>query len=168
MLDENYVARIISGASNIKAGDNPAFAASDFLAIYPQFKNSETPLPSGYTESLNIPDAVFDVLLAESNARVQYSRWHSQWIFGMCNYIAHKATMYLAATTTATSIPGLIASAAPKSLMSSKTVDSVSVSYDAESIAKDLDGFGDFKATTYGQQFASAAKLIGKGGMGIW
>lgn len=168
MLDENYVAQVISGASNIKAGDNPAFTASDFYGFYPRFKNSTEPLPAGYSEGLIIPDVVFDIFLQEANARVQKSRWHSQWTGGMCNYIAHKATLYLAATSGASDIPGLIASSSPRAVMTSKTVDSVSVSYDVESVARDLDGFGDFKATTYGQQFASTAKLLGKGGMGIW
>jgi len=169
MLDENYVAQVISGASNIKAGDNPAFTASDFCGFYPQFKNPTTGEPVvGYSEKLVIPDAAFNIFLDEANARVQSLRWRSQWKSGMCNYIAHKATLYLAATTNATDIPGLIASSAPRAQMSSKAVDGVSVSYDVDSIARDLDGYGDFKATTYGQQFASAAKLLGKGGMMVW
>ena len=169
MLDGNYVAQVISGASNIKAGDNPAFTASDFIAFYPQFKkptNGESPI--GYSEGLNVPDVAFDIFVTEANARVQKTRWRSMWFAGMCNYIAHKATLYLAATTGATDIPGLIALSAPRAVMTSKAVDGVSVSYDTESIARDLDGFGDFKSTTYGQQFASTAKLLGKGGMAIW
>jgi|GEM_PF-405946 len=162
------VGQIISGASNIKAGANTAFTAANFTAFYPQFIDlQEGAAKIGYTLKLVIPDAAFTIFLAEANGRVQENRWHSQWLGGMCNYIAHKATLYLAATTVR-DVQGLIASSMPRAVMTSKSVDGVSVSYDTESIARDLDGYGDFKSTTYGQQFASTAKLLGKGGMMIW
>jgi hypothetical protein len=149
---------IIAGASNVRAGANPAFTAADFIAIYPQFKNAAAPPPEGYAEGLTIPDAAFDVFLAEANARLKESRWHSQWRFGMCNYIAHKATLYLQAVNDA-SAAGVV---------SSQSVGDVSISYDTAAIAQDLVGFGDLKATVFGQQLASAAKMLGKGGMMVW
>jgi hypothetical protein len=152
------VGEIIAGASNIKAGDNPAFAASDFISIYPQFKNPASTLPTGYAEGTTIPDAALDLFLGEANARIQSARWRSQWKMGMANYLAHKATLYLQAVNDP-STAGVIAS---------QSVGDVSVSYDTAAIAQDLVGFGDLKATVYGQQLASAAKMLGKGGMMIW
>jgi hypothetical protein len=152
-------AEIIAGASNIKAGDNPAFAASDFLGIYPEFKTTTIPAEGDPpTEGLNVPDAVFDMILAEANAKIIQRRWHSQWTRGMCNYIAHYITLYLKASSGSN----------PMLINTSKSVGDVSASYDASAIMQDLQGYGDLKSTTYGVQLATAARLVGKGGMGIW
>ena len=162
------VGQIISQASNVKAGgQNPAFSASDFLAFFPRFKNSETPAPDGYLEGVNIPDAVFDEFLAAANAAILSVRWHSQWKMAMCLFIAHQAVLYLSAMS-GTTVPGLIGKAAPQSLITSKTVGPVSVSYDTNSVSDDLKGYGDLKSTIYGQQLATRARILGKAGMVIW
>lgn len=162
--------QIIAGASNIRTGDNPAFLASDFLTIYPQFKNATTPPPTagtGYDEGLCVPDAVYDMIYTEANSKLQQSRWRSQWKRGICNYIAHYITMYLA-TTTGHGVPGLLNASAPMLLKTSKSVGDVSSGYDASTIMQDILGYADLKSTTYGVQLATAAKLISKGGMAIW
>ena len=156
--------QIISQASNIRAGINPAFSASDFLAFYPQFKG---PSGEGYTKGLNLPDAVFDEFLSMANAKIQESRWHSQWKTAMCLFIAHNAALYLSAASKTTAA-GIVASAAPASVMTSKAVGDVSVSYDVNAISGDLEGYGDLKSTIYGQQLASKALTLGMGGMMIW
>lgn len=165
--DEVPVGQIITQASNVKVGQNPAFSASDFLAFYPQFKNSAATLPAGYSEGLNIPDAVFDEFLKTANAKIQEVRWHREWKTAMCLFIAHNATLYLSAASGST-VSGLIAAAAPALVMTSKSVGDVSVSYDVNSISDDLKGYGDLKATVYGQQLASKARLLGKAGMMVW
>lgn len=168
-FDEVPVGQIIAQASNVKTGQNPAFTAPDFLAFYPQFKNAAAPdaLPAGFSEGLNVPDAVFDQFLTIANARVQEIRWHSQWKMGMCLLIAHYATLYLSATGDVTPA-GIIASAEPPSLKTAESAGDVSASYDVHAISDDFEGFGDLKATTYGQQFASMARLLGKAGMMVW
>lgn len=157
--DEVPVGQIIAQASNVRAGTNPAFAASDFLAFYPQFKNSAVTPPSGYSEGLNIPDAVFDEFLSMANAKIQEIRWHSQWKTAMCLFIAHNATLYLTAASGNTD---------SASLVTSKSVGDVSVSYDVNAVSDDLQGYGDLKTTIYGQQLASKARLLGKAGMMVW
>ena len=44
----------------------------------------------------------------------------------------------------------------------------VSYSQDVSTITNDLDGWAQWKLTKYGVQFASIAKLMGKGGMLVW
>lgn len=163
------VGQIIAQASNVRAGQNPAFTASDFLAFYPQFKNTAAAdsLPSGYSDGLNIPDAVFNEFLQTANARIQEARWHSEWKTAMCLFIAHCSVLYLSATS-GTTVSGLVAAAAPAAVITAKSVGDVSVSYDVNSISDDLKGYGDLKATIYGQQLASRATLLGKAGMMVW
>lgn len=164
------VGQIIAQASNVRAGQNPAFAASDFLAFYPQFKNTaaaDGSLQPGYAEGLNIPDAVFNEFLKTANARIQEARWHSEWKMAMCLFIAHCSVLYLSATS-GTTVSGLVAAAAPAEVMTAKSVGDVSVSYDVNSISDDLKGYGDLKATAFGQQLASRAALLGKAGMMVW
>jgi hypothetical protein len=162
------VGQIISQASNVKAGgSNPAFSASDFLAFYPRFKNLDPSLTDGYTEGVNIPDAAFDDFLVMANAVILEVRWHSQWKMAMCLFIAHQAILYLSAMS-GTTVPGLLASAVPRSLITAKAVGDVSVSYDTNSISDDLKGYGDLQSTIYGQQLATRARILGKAGMMVW
>jgi hypothetical protein len=146
-------ARIISGASNLKAGANPAFVYADFVGFYPQFST--------------MPDPVLDTFLEMANAKIQEVRWHSQWKFAMCLYLAHLSTLYLAATM-GTSTEDTVTYASPVMLTASESAGDVSGSYDVNVVAQDLVGYGDLKTTTYGQQLASMARIIGKGGMAIW
>lgn len=52
---------IITQASNIKHGDNPAYSKADFLSLYPQFKGL-------------IPDAALDMYVELGNACVSMGR----------------------------------------------------------------------------------------------
>jgi len=152
--------QIIAAASNIRVGSNPEFTAANFLAIYPQFKATTTyEAGTGYDDGLDAPDALFDAILAQANAKIQQARWHSQWLLGMCNYIAHSLTLYKTAAA---------GDGSPTLIKTSKSVGDISVGYDASSVMQDLAGYADLKSTTYGVQLASAARLIGLGGMAIW
>jgi len=144
--NEVPVGEIISGASNIKAGANPAFTASDFYAIYPVFHQTI------------VSQALLDQLITKANAKVLEARWHTQWTMGMCNYIAHYLTLFINAQT----------DVSPQGIIASQSVGDVSVSYDTQSVLKDYDGYGSLKTTVYGQMFLDDAKWLGKGGMGIW
>jgi hypothetical protein len=52
-------------------------------------------------------------------------------------------------------------------LISSKTVDSVSLTYDYKQVTDDLTGWGSWKSTEYGTQLATMAKMFSLGGMYI-
>lgn len=147
---------LIAGAANVKGGDNPSFTLTDFLAFYPQFTG-------------NIDEAILSQFIAMANAVVQECRWHEQWKFGMCLFVAHFATLYLqtlgGGNPTAKQVIG---AAQARGLQTSKSVGGVSVSYDFSTIAGDLQGWAMWKSTQYGLQFANMAKLLGKAGMYVW
>ncbi len=63
---------------------------------------------------------------------------------------------------------GVIKAAETKGLVASKSVDSVSVSYDFSTALADLDGWADWKTTEYGIQFITLAKNFMRGGMYVW
>lgn len=153
---------IIAGAANIKGGDNPPFTADDFKAIYPQFWNAEgNPL---------VPQAVMDMYIAFVDSFVKVSRYHEAWKVCMCLAIAHFLVLYLRTISPDpdSGAVGVIKAAETKGLVASKSVDSVSVSYDFSTALADLDGWADWKTTEYGIQFVTLAKNFMHGGMYVW
>jgi hypothetical protein len=148
-------------ASNISAGANPGYSSSDFLALFPQFKTVCTVTGSG-TDSA-VPQALLTNLISRANASLAYGRYQENWEYCMGLFIAHFIVLYLK-TATQTTAAGLISAAQPNLIQSSKSVDSVSVSYDTGSMS-DYDGWGQFKTTTYGQQLITYMKMAGMGGM---
>ncbi len=159
---------IISEASNIHTAKNPAFTASDFLSVFPAFKNTADPVPETCKlYGLRIPDKMFDELYEMADASINIARWRSKWLLATCYYIAHYATLYLSATS-GIDTDGVVASSTPTMVATSKSVGEVSVSYDSSSVTEDLKGWGDLKTTTYGVQLASWAKMLGIGGMMVW
>ncbi len=149
--------QIITGASNVKTGTNPAFTAEDFYNFYPQF-------------SAIIDDSIVTQFIAMAGAVVKEVRWHEQWSFGMCLFVAHFVTLYLQASDVGDypSAKQVVAAAQARGLQTSKRVGEVSVSYDFSHINQDLQGWVSWKSTQYGVQFASIARLLGKAGMGVW
>lgn len=150
---------LISIASNIKRiENNPQFTVENFLEVFPQFSNK-------------IPTSVIDFYLKLANSSLSYSRWGDSWEMGMTLFIAHHLTLYLK------SIAGLdenspaqqvINQSLAMGLTASKSAGSLSKSYDYGSINDDLNGWGAWKLTAFGQQFISIAKLMGKGGSYLW
>lgn len=148
---------LASNASNVKAQfSNQAYTADQFLEFYPQFVGL-------------LPDPVLSLFITMADKTVQQVRWHENWPFGMANFIAHYATLWLQTTAgcppTANTV---IAGGTAAGLASSKSVGDVSVSYDFGSINESLAGWGDFTLTKYGQQFASMARLYGLAGSYIF
>lgn len=149
----------IAIASNIRDGENPEYAISDFRAVMPAF-----------TEQV-IPDEQLQHFIDMAQAVVKEARWHGLWREGMRLYIAHFVTLYLSTPQDAPSRDALVGAGQMKGAATSKSVDGVSVSFDTSqnaSALNDLDGWGAFKLTTYGAQFATLAKAVGKGGMYVW
>lgn len=151
----------IAAASNLNSGVNPDYAKSDFLNDFPQFTSSCT-TADGQTPA--IPDVLLQKFINMANASISFSRYAENWSYCMGLYVAHFCTLFLSAS----SGENPSASASPALMVSSKSVGDVSVSYDVNSIADDLKGYGTFKSTTYGQQLATFARLAGMGGMTVW
>lgn len=152
---------IIGGASNIKTGTNPPFTLEDFLNIYPQFgKNSEG--------NYNVPLGVLEMYLDIANDCIKKVRWHSKWKMGMCLYIAHFCTLYLQSMVDPNlGAKGIAEASKSQGLDTSISVGDVSVSTDYSVATTDISGYVGWGLTSFGQQFISMARLVGKGGMYI-
>lgn len=153
---------IIGGASNIKAGTNPPFTLENFYEVYPQFgKNSEG--------KCNVPEIVAEMYLNMANACIKETRWHSQWKFGMCLYIAHFCSLYLEGVASADgSVKGIVEAGKTKGLDTSISVGDVSVSTDYSITTTNINGWTGWSLTSYGQQLIAIGKLVGKGGMYVY
>ncbi len=155
---------IIAGASNIRRGDNPPYTSEDFLAVYPQFgKKDENGVQI-------IPQTVMDAYVNLAHASLSIARYHAVWETVMGFFIAHWLTLYLQSLSSADDPIGKIVSTGlAKGLQSSKSAGDLSVSYDFSFLnGTDFDGWGTYKLTAFGQQFATIARLYGMGGMVVW
>lgn len=138
------VFNLISDASNIKIGENPDYTNVTFLNFFPQFKEK-------------VPDEVLKSFINLANANINIARYKSFWNMAMNFYVAHFLTIYISECQRL--------GANSVGMITSKSVDGISVSYDTASIMNDLDGWGGYKQTSFGIQFATIAKLAGLGGI---
>ena len=142
-------------ASNIRDGDNPPYTVSDFRALMPAF-TSEI-----------ISDELLAPYVTLADNVVKEARWHSYWKQGMTLFIAHFVTLFLQTPEQGMTKEELLNASKVGGSISSKTVGPISVSYDNTQATQDLTGWAAWKLTTYGVQFASLAKMLGKGMMYI-
>lgn len=157
--------QIIANASNIRSGENPAYTLEDFYALYPAYAPRGTEPDTTYL----VDPVIMQMYLDMANAVVQESRWRKQWKIAMGLFVAHFLTLWLQSTAGANaSAAQVIAAGQAKGLMSSKSVGDVSVSYDFATITQGLDGWAGWNLTTFGTQYATLAKIVGKGGMYVW
>ena len=149
---------LINTASNLKRNENPPFYLEDFYAIYPQFQGLD-----------ELPDLIVQMYIDFANEVVNIARWGKQWKLGMCLFVAHFCSVYLMSFVENNSeAAAVIAAGQSKGLISSKSVGDVSVSYDFSLAMQNVDTWGQFNLTLFGNQFVSIAKLNSKGGMWIW
>ncbi len=153
------VAQIRETAGNVGYGTNPPFEVSDFLNIFPQFGPE---INENYQE-------IISMFIEMANSCIIQNRWQSKWKYGMALFTGHFYTLYLETQAGMNKTLGqVVANAGAQFPKSSKSVGDVSVGYDVGSITGDLPGWGFWKATTFGIQLASIAKIIGKSGMYVW
>jgi hypothetical protein len=146
----------VTTAAGFTGGDNPPYIVSDFTDFYPQFIG-------------NVDSQLIENYIGVANGIVSQSTWGSQWKFGMALVIAHFLTLYLQAgggcnPTTAS----ITAGGGVKGQVASKSVDGLSFSYDYGNTASGLDGWANWKSTSFGLQFATLARMYGKSGLYIW
>jgi len=142
-------------ASNVRGGENPAYSVDDFRTAMPAF-----------SESI-ITDAQLQAFIELANDIVQYARWHNLWQEGMRLCIAHYVTLFLQQPQEGATVDEVLNAGKVQGSVSSKSVGGVSVSFDNSTAISDLQGWGTWKLTIYGAQFAQLAKMVGKGGMYI-
>lgn len=147
------IRNLIGLAANIVDGVNPSFTSAEFLELMPSFKG-------------NIPDAVLEHYVTLAHSVVKEARWHGMWKEGMRLFIAHYLTLYLMSTAPDDAdAVGVINAGGTNGVATSKSVGQVSVNYDVNIANGDLNGWAAWKLTTYGSQFATMARLLGKAGM---
>lgn len=163
------VSNLQSAASNILDGDNPPYTLEDFYLEYPAYGPRTTPAPNPSdppTITYLINPIILQMYIGLADASIKEARWHTAWHIAMGWFVAHFATLYLQGTADANSPAAqVLAKGQTKGLMASKSIGDVSVSYDFNSIASDLDGWAAWKLTIYGQQLATMGRIYSLGGM---
>jgi len=143
------------------ASANPPYTVEDFYSKYPQFFYPPEEVPEGEEPGPPVPIVPMEVLqmyIDLAHTCISYALYQGLWKVCMGLFIAHFLTLYLQTMDDplAGDTTGLIAS---------KSVDGVSVSYNNNAITADMEGFGMFKATTFGEQLVTFAKMLGIGGL---
>lgn len=164
---KNQFFGVVGRAANI-AGGRGNYTASMFRADFPQFFRTATDEDGEVTVTPFLPQTVLDEIINQANAAVQPERWLDGWRYSAGLYVAHYVTMYLRNYTDNPQTPAQAAATGSVSgLVKSATLGDSSVSYDTSAVSEALKEWGDFNATSYGQQFATRARLVGMGGMGV-
>lgn len=163
---------LVSTASNLRGGTNPPYTLDDFYVNYPAYGPREEPAENPDDEpavTYLVDPIIMQMYLDLANNCLQESRWRSYWKIAMGWFIAHFLMLYLQSVVSADSPAAqVIAAGQARGLQTSKSVGDVSVSYDFSTAMADLDGWAAWKMSIYGQQLATAAKLVGKGGAYVW
>jgi len=138
-----------------RGGTNPLYAVADFYSQYPQFFNP--PDPDDIPAPL-VPMEILEMYIELAHDCISYALFGRLWRVCMGLFIAHFLTLYLQTMDDplAGDTTGLIAS---------KSVDGVSVSYNHNALTSDMEGFGMFKATTFGEQLITWVRMLGIGGL---
>lgn len=143
-------------AGNIKIRENPLYTLDDFLTFYPQFAGL-------------LPDVVLNNFLELGQACVSKQRFGKMWQLAIGLFIAHFCTLYLQnVAEPGTEAADVLNAAQAAGVVTSESADGVSYSMDTSMLSQDLAGWAAFKLTAFGSQFATIAKLVGKGGMYVW
>lgn len=155
------IERIKARASNIVEGVEGAYSLSMFYEDYPQFKKSGTEV--GF-----VPDSIMNVFINMANSTVSPDRWEEAWRLGAGLFVAHYVTMYLRQNKGNTDGSSTASQAADSGallgIVSSASLGDASVSYDTSSATQATQNWGQWNLTTYGQQYASLARVFVIGG----
>lgn len=143
-------------ASNIRREENPPYTTEDFLSLYPQFKE-------------HIPEAFLEMYTGFAHASLNYGRYYEAWELVMGLFIAHFCTLYLQSKVSPEGTASeILAAGSVRGLQSSKNAGGVSYSYDYATALSGLEEWGGWTTTNFGVQFATLAKMYGKGMMQMW
>lgn len=160
-MDRARIATLRGLASGIVDGRQGAYTAAMFLEDFPPFKNSTT------GECL-IPTAMMTSFLAMCNDMVSPDRWGEMWRLAAGLFIAHYATLYLknikGAPNGSSSISQAADSGTLLGVVTSASLGDASVSYDTSAATNLTTNWGHWNLTSYGQQYASMAKMMCMGG----
>lgn len=156
----NLLMSELGPASNVNAGANPSYALADFLTDFPQFSAVCTATAPA---TPTIPTTLSQKFINMANSCTAYGKYGELWSYCMGLYIAHFCTLFLTSTQGQTT-GELVEASSATAPITSESVGDVSATYDVNTISDDLKGFGTFKLTIFGQQYATFAKMAGMGG----
>lgn len=150
---------VVSRASNIGHGFEE-YTVDMFREDFPQFFDAGL-------ESF-APETITEMTVRRASESIQPDKWLQDWRYACGLYAAHYLTLYLrnynpsphsAAEAAATgSVSGVVKRA---------TLGDSSVEYDTSAVTQATTEWGDLNATSYGQQLATMARLVGMGGMAV-
>lgn len=112
-----------------------------------------------------VPIVVLNAYVFLASASLIQARWLSQWQIAMALFIAHWATLYLKSDGGASQTVQQVAAALATGIQVSKSVGDVSVSYQP---VQGIASWGAWNLTSYGQQLATLARLVGSGPMMLY
>lgn len=117
--------------------------------------------------NMPIPLPVLMSYLYLATWSLQFARWEGMWLIAVAMYIAHFATLWIRseAAVPNTTAAQIAQAGIALGIQISKSVQDVSVAYQA---LADLDEFGAYQLTWYGQQLATWAKALGSGMMLVY
>lgn len=121
-----------------------------FRTDFPEFANATT-----------YPDATVNFYIGLATAMVNPDVWVDQADYGIALFVAHH--LVLATRESKAAAVGQIPGKSIQGITASKSVDKVSVSYDASSVR--YEGAGFWNATSYGIQFFRLIRIFGAGGV---
>lgn len=152
--DGTTVTAVNTGASSATiSAPATATTVADSLTFYP----------------LAVPLAILQMYAALANASVLQGRYQDAWQLCMDLFLAHFATLYLMSM-----VPGgspakqVLAAGEARGLKTSLGAADVSKGVDFGTVAAGIDSWAAWHLTLYGQQFATLARFVGKGGMLAW
>lgn len=149
---------VIGRASNIgrESGD---YSVELFQADFPQFFKDG---------ACFAPPSVLASLIAQANDAIQPDKWGTGWRYAAGLYVAHYMTLYLQNyTESPKNAQEAAATGSVGGTVKRATLGDTTVEYDTGAVSSALSEWGDFNATSYGQQFATRARMVGMGGMGV-
>jgi hypothetical protein len=120
---------------------------------------------SVYTKPL-VPNVVLNAYIALAQGSIFQARWGETWELAMANYIAHYCTLWAATQgNPATTAGQLAARGMALGIQTSQSADGLS---EGKQALADLEGWGTYQLTLFGQIFATWAKAIGSVPMLMW
>lgn len=149
-------------ASNI-VENTGNYSLEMFLEDYPQFKDAD-----GNTFANK---AIMSTFIKMCNSTVSEERWAESWRLACGLFVAHYLTLYLRQNKGATCSKNATEAADSGALLgvvTSASLGDASVSYDVNVTTQATEAWGQFNLTTYGQQYASLARMYCIGGMYVF
>ena len=146
------VGALKTGAGIVDNSTNPNYTAAMFLAAFPEFSGK-------------VSNALIEKWIGLGNDCLIYGRFGSYWELAMGLFTAHNLSLRLKAGDAETPSEILLSNANEVGAEQSKSVDTLSVSFDTASALDEYKNWGGLKETVYGRQLIDIIIACGAGGI---